>query len=121
MDAKPTFFVLWLVATIACSGCLGIEDPGGALPLEVANRLAEPATVALEVREPFGNTVIFESLTPVGAGARERIDTPRLPFGTYIVAASHRELQREVEADFQPSTQFQRFVVHDEVIAFQSG
>ncbi|MBI2078523.1 MAG: hypothetical protein HYT80_09180 [Euryarchaeota archaeon] len=121
MKVHETTILILLAAILGASGCLGAEDPGGALPLEVANRLGAPVTVALEVREPYGNTILFESAREVAPGARERIETPRIPFGSYIVAATDGRLEREIETDFEPSTRFQRFVVHDQVIAFQSG
>lgn len=118
-NVEPLFF---LGLALALAGCLSqLEDPGGAMPLQVANELDRTVEIHIEIREPYGQSVLFESSALVASDAQQTFETPRLPFGRYVVTASNGALEREVEADFEPSTRFQRFVVHSDVIAFQSG
>jgi hypothetical protein len=115
-------FLAFLLLLLA--GCAGEPAPpqaGGPIPLQVYNHTNSTREVHFEVREPDTGSVLLSYDQRVAPQRTVQVDTGLLGHGDYLLVAKAGIVTREARVDFERSSLFFRFIVEDQLIAFQSG
>lgn len=94
-------------------------SPGGELPIFIRNNSTDARPISIDVIEGFGRSVVQSVNTTLDPDEEIAIETGRLPHGDYTLRATADPLSRETNVIYGPSTQWYRFVIHEDVIAFQ--
>lgn len=112
-----------LVALTGCAAQGGpyARTPGADLPLELESRATRERLIEVEVADGTGHRPLVHQEYRIAPGAWGRIEPVRVPYGSYQLTATSGDLARHVDAEFGPGDEFFRFVLYDDVVAFQRG
>ena len=116
--------IITLLLSFTLAGCLGsagpqATSPGGVFPLFVRNASNHSAPVEMSVIEGYGGTVLYSKNATLAPGAQVSADPVRVPYGEYVLRVAAPPRAREADVIYDEGTQFFRFVVNEDVIAFE--
>lgn len=118
----PAILPLLAVLVLLLPGCAGPGSLSGTeqFPLEVQNNASRTVGADLELREAYGHTVLFSESYTLPAGERAQANAGRVSYGEYTVRATSGSMSREIDVSFGKDPGVYRFVIYDDIIAFQN-